>query len=181
MERDRFRAGMRRLSGAVSIVTTRGRNGERRGITVTSVCSLSVAPPSLLVSVQRDTGVGRLALESGVFCVNLLARQHQEVAETFAGRKGLVGGDRFKVGLWTEHAPGAPRLAGAIACFDCTLDRSVEVATHVILIGTVAETILGPHGASPLVYVDGGFTTTMLEERTRDNAARSGHQDTRSG
>lgn len=182
MEGELFRAGMRRLSGAVSIVTTLGADGGRRGITVTSVCSLSVDPPSLVACIHRESWVGRFALESRVFCVNVLARDHQHVAETFAGRTGLAGGDRFRVGSWIDRAPGAPRLAGAVACFDCILDRAVEVTTHIILIGKVAETIVGSPEASPLVYVDGGFTTTALRGvPPEDNAAQRGQWDTRSG
>jgi flavin reductase (DIM6/NTAB) family NADH-FMN oxidoreductase RutF len=160
MSKDVFRSGMRRVSGAVTVVTTKGVDGALRGVTATAVCSLTVDPPAVIACINRDTWVGQLAPESGVFCVNVLARNQTHVAETFAGRTTLIAGERFQVGEWNEHETGAPVLDRAIASFDCELDRAVEFATHVILIGHVRKTVLGPENAEPLLYVDGCFTTT---------------------
>ena len=44
-----FRAAMRQLTGGVSVITV-GRGKDITGMTVTSVSSLSVDPPSLIVS-----------------------------------------------------------------------------------------------------------------------------------
>jgi flavin reductase (DIM6/NTAB) family NADH-FMN oxidoreductase RutF len=171
---DLFRAGMRRVSGAVTVVTTVTSDGERRGVTATAVCSLSVDPPSVVACINRETWVGRLAPESGVICVNVLASDQQPVAEAFAGRAGLTAGERFTVGGWRAGATGAPLLDGAIASFDCRLDRAVDFATHVILIGTVAEVRLGPAGLEPLVYVDGAFATVVPPARSGQPVARCG-------
>ena len=38
MSDERFREGMRRVASAVTVVTTRGPDGERRGATATAVC-----------------------------------------------------------------------------------------------------------------------------------------------
>lgn len=155
--RDDFRAGMRRVAGAVTIVTTADAAGERRGATATAVCSLTVDPPAVIACIARDTAVGRMAPESGIFTVNVLTQGQRPVAETFAGRTGHVGGERFAVGDWTAGALGAPRLAGAVAAFECRLEKAVEFATHVVLFGAVVGTVLGPTGLAPLVYVDGRF------------------------
>lgn len=162
MDREEFRSAMRQVAGAVTVVTTRGTNGEPRGVTATAVCSLTVEPPAVIACINRDTWVGQFAPQSGNFCVNVLSREQQTVAETFAGRSGLAAGDRFQVGAWEEHETGAPVLSGTIASFDCDLDQAVEFATHVILIGRVRKTVSGRVNAEPLVYVGGGFTTTQV-------------------
>jgi flavin reductase (NADH)/flavin reductase len=164
MERALFKQGMRRVSGAVTIVTTRGVAGERRGVTATAVCSLSASPPAVIACINRDTWVGQLAPASGVFCVNVLSRAQRHVAETFAGRTGHVAEDRFLVGDWQALESGAPALREAIACFDCRLDRCVEFASHVLLVGEVGRTIVGPAAAEPLIYFDGAFTTSALPD-----------------
>ena len=102
-----------------------------------------------------------LAPLSGVFCVNVLSRVQQNVAETFAGRSGHVGEERFDVGDWGELGSGAPSLALAIANFDCRLERFVEFASHVVLVGEVERTRVGPEDAEPLIYVDGVFATVV--------------------
>jgi flavin reductase (DIM6/NTAB) family NADH-FMN oxidoreductase RutF len=154
-----FKQGMRRVSGAVTVVTTRGEGGERRGVTATAVCSLSVDPPLVVACINRGSSVGQMAPASGVFCVNVLSLAQQNIAETFAGRTGLVGENRFAVGAWGERDSGAPVLERALASFDCRLARCVEFATHVMLIGEVGCTLVGADDADALIYVDGAFTT----------------------
>ena len=155
-----FKQGMRRVSGTVTIVTTRGPAGQRRGVTATAICSLSISPPAVLACVNRETWVGQFAPISRIFCVNVLARAQREVAEAFAGRTGHVGEDRFQVGDWETMDSGAPALAGAIASFDCRLERHVEFSSHLVLVGEVGQTILGPKNAEPQIYFDGAFTTS---------------------
>ncbi|HEV7834506.1 MAG TPA: flavin reductase family protein, partial [Caballeronia sp.] len=49
-----FRSAMRHLAGGVSVITV-GRGKDITGMTVTSVSSLSVDPPALIVSINRDS------------------------------------------------------------------------------------------------------------------------------
>jgi len=156
---ERFCQGMRQVAGAVTVVTTRGPDGERRGVTATAVCSLSAEPPSLIACVNRSSWVAQFAPASGVFAVNVLAADQEAIARAFAGQTGLVGEDRFRVGAWREGATGAPLVGDCRAAFDCRLDRAVEHASHLILVGHVAETILGAAAGASLVYVNGTFTT----------------------
>ena len=55
---DDFRGAMRQLTGGVSVITA-GRGKDISGMTVTSVSSLSVDPPALIVSVNRTARPGR--------------------------------------------------------------------------------------------------------------------------
>jgi flavin reductase (NADH)/flavin reductase len=158
MDVERFRQGMRQVAGAVTVVTTRGPNGERRGVTATAVCSLSTEPPSLVACVNRGAWVAQFAPASGVFAVNVLAADQEDIARAFAGQTGLVGEERFQVGAWRAGATGAPLVANCLAAFDCRLDRAVEHTSHVILVGHVVETVLGAAPAVSLVYVNGAFT-----------------------
>jgi flavin reductase (DIM6/NTAB) family NADH-FMN oxidoreductase RutF len=156
---DRFRQGMRQVAGAVTVVTSRGPNGERRGVTATAVCSLSADPPSLIACVNRSCWVAQLAPASGVFAVNVLAADQEAVARAFAGQTGLAGEDRFQVGAWRVGLTGAPLVEGCLAAFDCRLGKAVDHASHVILVGHVAETILRVEAGSSLVYVNGAFVS----------------------
>jgi flavin reductase (DIM6/NTAB) family NADH-FMN oxidoreductase RutF len=159
MTSDHFLAGMRKVAGAVSVVTTSGNDGERRGLTATSVCSLSAAPPSLIACVNRQTWVARFVPDSGVFAVNVLSHTQEGIARAFAGQTGLEAGERFSVGEWDAGKTGVPIARGALAAFECRLEKIVEHTTHVILIGQVVETVLGDGNA--LVYLDGGFSSVL--------------------
>ena len=49
-----FRSAMRHLAGGVSVITV-GRGKDITGMMVTSVSSLSVEPPALIVSINRES------------------------------------------------------------------------------------------------------------------------------
>lgn len=152
---DLFKAAMGRLSGAVTVITA-GRGAAARGLTATAVCSVSIAPPTLLVCVNRSGEAHRAIAESGSFCVNVLAEANRAVADRFAGRAGAFGGERFAGGDWSELATGAPALDGALVNVDCRIAEAVEAYTHTVFFGTVAAVRLGT-GGDPLVHFDRAY------------------------
>jgi flavin reductase (DIM6/NTAB) family NADH-FMN oxidoreductase RutF len=83
-----FRGAMRHLAGGVSVITA-GRGKDITGMTVTSVSSLSVEPPTLIVSINREASSWPLIKRHGSFGVNMLAADQIVIAEGFAGRGGL--------------------------------------------------------------------------------------------
>src|SRR6202051_4588644 len=95
-----FRDAMRHLVGGVSVITV-GRGRDISGMTVTSVSSLSVDPPSLIVTVNRSWSAWPLLKRYGCFGANLLAADQLDIAEQFSGRNGLKGADRFSGARWT--------------------------------------------------------------------------------
>ena len=100
---------MSRLGAAVHVVTTAGPAG-KTGFTATAVCSVSDAPPTLLVCLNRRNHTGPILRENKVFCVNTLGAECESVADIFAGRTGAVMDERFLKGAWTTLKTGAPLL-----------------------------------------------------------------------
>src|ERR1700719_1643463 len=133
-----FRGAMRHLVGAVSVITV-GRGEDISGMTVTSLSSLSVDPPSLIVSVNRAASSWPLLKRHGFFGVNILTADQLDVAERFAGKDGLKGADRFAGAEWVTRASGVPLLVGALAAVDCEVEEIVERHSHAIVIGRVLD------------------------------------------
>jgi len=158
-----FRAGMRALAGAVTVLTT-ALDGRRAGLTATAVCSLSAEPPRLIACVNRRGASYAAFADSGVLCVNVLSSGQADVAQRFAGAGPpgpAAGADRFAAGRWhAGEATGAPVLAGAVGAFECRIAEIVEAATHGILVGDVVR-VHAPADADahPLLYADGRFAT----------------------
>jgi len=142
--REQFLAAMGLATSAVSVVTTDGAAG-RYGQTVSAMCSVSADPPTLLVCVNRSSPLAAAIAVNECFVVNLLAATQVKVSDTFAGRTppGAVPYD-FSCASWGTRVTGSPVLHGAIASVDCRLSQIVEVATHVVLIGTVAASCSWP-------------------------------------
>jgi len=135
---DDFRNAMRRLAGGVSVITA-GRGRDISGMTVTSVTSLSVEPPALIVGVNRSASSWPLIRRHGLFGVNVLNADQLDVAERFAGKDGLKGAARFAGAEWFTRASGVPLLAGALAAIDCEVEEVVERHSHAIVIGRVLD------------------------------------------
>lgn len=157
---DVFRNAMSNLAAGVSVVTTDGEAG-RAGLTATSVTSVTGAPPSLLVCVNRESMLFTKLWENNVFCINVLCEPQQDIANVFAGRTGLDGEDRFSQGQWGSLESGAPYLEGARVAMGCHLTSATEIGTHAVVFGTLTEVrILSSQ--PPLLYVDRNYHTLAL-------------------
>ena len=157
-----FRGAMRHLAGGVSVITA-GRGTDITGMTVTSVSSLSLDPPTLIVSINRESSSWSLLKTHGVFGVNILTADQLDVAERFSGKDGLKGAARFAGAQWTSLVSGVPLLAGALAAIDCEVEDIVERHSHAIVIGRVLDMQLSPRGAA-LAYWQGQYVAIDRNE-----------------
>ena len=114
---DAFRNAMRQLAGGISVATV-GEGDDRAGLTATSVTSLSVDPPTLLVCVNLSSSSLPLLDRYRRFGVNLLGHEHRAVADRFASRAGEKGLQEVRrcnlghAGDWSARASRGARLAG---------------------------------------------------------------------
>jgi cob(II)yrinic acid a,c-diamide reductase len=151
-----FKQAMRQCAGAVALVTVGAEHGKRTGLTVTSACSLSDSPPSLIVCVNRNASAHARIREEGAFAINFLHEDHALLALTFSGQKGVNGDDRFAFGQWKRGETGAPVLSDAVAAFDCVLAQEFETKTHSIFVGEVRY-VSHSDAAAALVYLRSSF------------------------
>ena len=157
-----FRSAMRHLAGGVSVITV-GRAKDITGMTVTSVSSLSVEPPTLIVSINRESSSWPLLKRLGVFGVNILTADQLDIAERFTGKDGLKGADRFAGAEWVTRASGVPLLVGALAAIDCEVEDIVERHSHAIVIGRVLDMQLSSRTAA-LAYWQGQYVAIDQNE-----------------
>ena len=147
--RDDFLAAMRNVANSVTIVTTDGPVG-KNGATVSSFCSVSADPPTVLVCLNKSGSTSTSIRENGVFCVNILAEDQAAIAEKFASHladKAVLFADP----QWLSHPSGAPVLTNTTAFF-CSVADLVEATSHDIIIGSVTAVSVGR--SKPLIYLD---------------------------
>ncbi len=145
-----FRDAMASMAATACLVTTQ-HGGERLGRTVTSVFSLSVEPPAILVSIDVSSQLADHVLATRGFSFAILAEDQSAIADAFAGRG--APDDRFGNGTWTSWRSGHPRLSGGVAAMDCTLIGAIETGTHILFAGAVVDLDLTPH-RRPLIWHD---------------------------
>lgn len=148
-----FKAAMRRLASSVSIVVARGDNGPI-GIAATSITSLTVEPPAVLVCVNRAASLHASLVTTAPLNVNLLSRDQKDVSVAFGG--GVAPDQRFGVGHWHDAGNGLPQLAGAQANLECVIDAMLAYGTHSIVIARVLRVAVS-EGCDPLIYCDGNY------------------------
>jgi flavin reductase (DIM6/NTAB) family NADH-FMN oxidoreductase RutF len=157
-----FRGAMRHLAGGVSVITV-GRGKEITGMTVTSVSSLSVDPPTLVVSINRESSSWPLLKRHGFFGVNILTADQLDIAERFAGKGGLKGADRFVGAQWITRVSGTPLLVGALSAIDCEVEDIVERHSHAVVIGRVLD-IQTSRRTAALGYWQGRYVAIDQDE-----------------
>jgi flavin reductase (DIM6/NTAB) family NADH-FMN oxidoreductase RutF len=153
-----FRRAMRNLASGVAIVAT-GADDSRRGLTVSSVASLCMDPPCLLVGINASSEAHDAILAHGSFAISLLGSGQQDLALRFAGRDGVKGDQRFATAPWDQGLLDVPVLRDAIGVVECELYQHQAVGTHGIFIGRIVATRGGDGG--PLVNFQGALRTLL--------------------
>jgi flavin reductase (DIM6/NTAB) family NADH-FMN oxidoreductase RutF len=147
---DELRAVMARFPAGVAVVTVELR-GQRAGLTVASLVSLSLDPPLVGVAVRRDAALHELLREAGEFAVSMLAAGQEALAQHFA--RGVP-----PIALWQGiplrgggDTQGPPQLEGAIGWLRCRVTAEHETGDHTFFVGAVESAERGP-GERPLVF-----------------------------
>lgn len=131
-----FRAAMAAMASTVNVVTAK-RGEERIGRTVTSMMSLAMTPPTVMVSIDIMSRLADIIAKTSGFSLAMLADDQQTVGDAFAG--GLPAEERFNVGSWSQWPSGQPMLLGAITALDCEVIGAIETGTHVLFAGAIIE------------------------------------------
>lgn len=149
-----FRAAMRTFTGTVSVVTTCTATGEWRGMAATAVTSISMAPPTCLVCVNREATLHPALMASRRFCINAMHHTHQALIGSFASPQ--LRGSRFARGQWRLDDAGTPFLEDAQSNIFCEMFDRHPVGTHDVIFGHVVAVNVRPDH-DPLLYGAGTY------------------------
>lgn len=133
----------------VGVITALGTDGSPWGMTCTSICSVTLEPPTLLVSLRQESPTLDAVLTSGAFALNLLQHNASPIAKLFSS--GLQ--DRFSRVAWRMHhsARGPHLWEAAHSIADCQVVRAETVGDHVVVFGEVCQ-VTEQGRALPLLY-----------------------------
>lgn len=140
-----FSGAMAAVVSGLAVVTARGPDGRPCGLLVSSLCSYSLRPPSVLVAIDRSARSYLSLVECAEFGVHLLGQDEGGLADVFAGR----GNDKF-AGLPWHWAGTVPLLDATAGHLHCRTDRVFHHGDHAILIGVVTR--VRPPTGPPLVH-----------------------------
>jgi flavin reductase (DIM6/NTAB) family NADH-FMN oxidoreductase RutF len=150
---DDIRSLMGTFPAGVAVVTV-DVEGEKLGLTVGTLVSLSLEPPLVGFAISKEAAMHELLRQAGGCAISLLAAGQDWLAQHFA--RGVP-----PIAMWhgvaTEPgATGAPLLVGALGWLECTLGDAIPVGTHTFFVCDVRGVERGVD-APALVRVRGAY------------------------
>ena len=168
------------------IVST-AHGGKLNGQVANALVQVASNPPQIAVSLNKQNLTCQLCAQSGVFTVSVL---DLDAPMTFLGRFGFKSGrdlDKFEGINYRTGTNGAPIvLDHALAYFEAEVVASLDVGTHLVLIGKVtdAEVLRDVEPMSYAYYrtVKKGLTSKLAasyQEKPKAQGAGLAAQDAR--
>lgn len=144
-----FRAVLGEFPTGVTVVTGLA-DGQPHGVTIGSFTSVSLEPPLVGFFIVLDSETWAAIGPTGQFCVNVLNADQADLCWRFA-RPGLDDSD-FDDLDWTRSPLGLPILPGVAAWIDCTVERTVRLGDHDLVVGAVSALDHHAEIREPLVF-----------------------------
>ncbi|MEM1943644.1 MAG: flavin reductase family protein [Candidatus Caldarchaeum sp.] len=142
-----LREFMRRVPQCVTVVAT-CHEGKPHGMTVSSFASVSLNPPLVVVSLERNTMTCSKVQMSKKFAVNLLGQDQSMLSDIFAY---VDHDERFKRVKFRIEKEVFPVLDDVVGVLFCTVDKAYEAGDHLLVVGRVEECKIYSDNL-PLVY-----------------------------
>jgi len=138
----------------VTVISTRTKDGDH-GMTVNAFMSVSLDPPLITISLDRNSKMLEKVRSSGRYAVNILSQDMEPLAMHFAGRP-----DPAFEAVFAER-DGLPVLPGALAVFLTEVEQEIEAGDHTLFVGRVTD-IVSDKEAQPLIFSGGKFKQLAL-------------------
>ena len=156
-----FRAAMANLSAGVNVVTTDGEHG-RAGTTVSAVCSVTDAPPTMIVCINKSASSHEAFMANNKIAINVLAHVQKDIALVFANATDTPREKRFDDPRWNVASHGVPVLEGAAASLVGRIGSVSHQGSHSVLFVEIEDVVTNPETRG-LVYFQRGFHSVGLD------------------
>ena len=147
-----YRDALGRFATGVCVITADPEGYQPFGMTVNSFASVSLEPPLLLWSLQKNSEMLDAFDKTRYFAVNVLAKEQQALSDQYA-KKGdhVLDAGHFRIG-----ASSCPVLRDVLVSFECVVEARHDGGDHIIIVGRVMEMQERPNG-EPLLFYRGGY------------------------
>jgi flavin reductase (DIM6/NTAB) family NADH-FMN oxidoreductase RutF len=166
---DAFRHLMARWATGVSVVTS--RDGEHdSGLTVNALASVSLHPPSVVVSLMTAAETTPVVQRSRRFGVTVLAHDQRPLSERFA--RAVPSAEKFAGISVRRGETGVALFDGGLAWFECAVREELPSADHILFVGEVVHAEAGRDEA-PLLFFRAGYAERLTERNLALPAPRA--------
>ena len=147
-----LRDALGQFATGVCLVTAVDEDGVAHALTINSFASVSLDPPLVLWSLQKDAEIYPVYASAANYSIAVLASSQETHSTAYAqkGGHGLSESD-YELG-----ANGAPLIKNAVVNFECSLEQSLDGGDHIILLGRVTR-VSEIESQPPLVFFGGEY------------------------
>ena len=147
-----FRDALGRFATGVCVITFAPEDGKPFGMTINSFASVSLEPPLVLWSLQKNSDVFDEIVNAKRYAVNVLSQEQRPMSDQYAKKSDHdLSPEHFSIGK-----TGSPLLKGSLVTFECETEAVHDGGDHVIIVGRVLEMDSNPNG-EPLLFVSGKY------------------------
>lgn len=147
-----FRDALGQFATGVCVITANPPGETPFGMTVNSFASVSLDPPLVLWSLQKDSECAPAFASTKQFAVNILKSDQEAVSNRYAKK----GAHSLDAGTFRQGRSGCVVLKESLTCFECDIEARHDGGDHIILIGRVLEMQNSPTG-KPLLFHAGKY------------------------
>lgn len=146
-----FRNSLGNFATGVAIITVNCKNKGDLGLTVNSFSSVSLDPPLILWSINRNSDLFDTFIETKVFTVNILNEEQQELSNQFS-RKEEHSLENYH---WARGKNGCKIVPDSLVSFDCDTFEKLDGGDHIIFVGKVTD--FETRSGKPLLFSQGKY------------------------
>ena len=151
IEAQEIRRVMGHFATGVTVITTKDKDGAPQGLTANAFMSLSLNPPLVIISVDKNATCYGCFEPGNGYTVNFLAEHQEEISKRFATK----GVDKFADLKWQAGSNGAAVLDGALGSVECKITNCYDGGDHTIVVGEILN--VAASGERPLLFFKGKY------------------------
>ena len=152
MPKEQFLIAMRFLASSVSVVSAKDSNGKLYAMTASSVTSLTVEPPAILVCVNKGASIHDVLIPGSSLCINILSNDQQDISNLCSSKD--PESKRFANDDWNTEE--VPFLKEAQSNIFSQVDEVIGYNSHSIIIAKVLHA-QSADSFDSLIYADGRY------------------------
>ncbi len=152
MPKEQFLIAMRFLASSVSVVSAKDSNGKLYAMTASSVTSLTVEPPAILVCVNKGASIHDVLIPGSSLCINILSNDQQDISNLCSSKD--PESKRFANDDWNTEE--IPFLKEAQSNIFSQVDEVIGYNSHSIIIAKVLHA-QSADSFDGLIYADGRY------------------------
>lgn len=146
-----FRNSLGNFATGVALITVNCKNHGDLGLTVNSFASVSLDPPLILWSINRNSDLFDTFIDTETFTVNILREDQQHFSNQFSKK----GEHSLKNYAWQRTRNGCLCVPDSLVHFDCDTFEQFDGGDHIIFVGKVTD--FENRGGKPLLFSQGKY------------------------